>query len=536
MAAIDPGAAAVFYATFMFLITNMLLWMFLAIVMETYATVRAETKGAPTALADLWAGTQALPARAIGMAHALQVRVAQEAAGGGSSSSSSSSSHTGMSGGGGGRGSSTRGAVELVEVDNEEEGQGGRGSRGPRADEEQGSGGSGSAGGGSGASALAPRGHLHPRKLGSVGAATSSRAPLVTLQALEDALSSAPLRSQPYVTAPQLAAALGVSLQDVTRTVERVLAGGLQATVLPATSASHYASAESEGTVLRRAGGSGGGGVGGGDVGGSGSPGDSGTWGASAAAAAGGHASPAVDGSSLTGAGDGGDGVGSGGGGHGDDGNAADVGSSGLRAGGGNDLHAYGSVRGRGRGDGAVAAATSPSGVISTSAAVGAGHMNLHTGAEVGQAVLVLEGEAVAAAAAASSTSSSIAPRGGTLRRRLSRGESAVGTLQLLTVSDAPLRGVITTRDSGISFALPESGIASDPTPPPFNPPDSRSNVAGARPLIFQPVQLSVVAEGGGQRPAGPPPPSPVAGAAAADSSGNSVAWRRGGGAEWSPF
>ena len=41
----------------------MLLWMFLAIVMETYSAVRLETRGTPSALADLVSGTLALPAR-----------------------------------------------------------------------------------------------------------------------------------------------------------------------------------------------------------------------------------------------------------------------------------------------------------------------------------------------------------------------------------------------------------------------------------------------------------------------------------------
>ena len=64
MARADPRAAPLFFGSFMFFITNMILWMFLAIIIDYYSEVRSETRGQPSALADLVAATREIPAAA----------------------------------------------------------------------------------------------------------------------------------------------------------------------------------------------------------------------------------------------------------------------------------------------------------------------------------------------------------------------------------------------------------------------------------------------------------------------------------------
>ena len=62
MTALDAQSTAVIYGSFMFIVTNLVLWMFFAIVLETYSAVRAEAHGTPSALADIASGIRALPA------------------------------------------------------------------------------------------------------------------------------------------------------------------------------------------------------------------------------------------------------------------------------------------------------------------------------------------------------------------------------------------------------------------------------------------------------------------------------------------
>jgi hypothetical protein len=56
-----PTMATVFYITMMLLLTNMVLWMFLAIVLESYTEVRARSHGAPSLLDDAVSAWVSLP-------------------------------------------------------------------------------------------------------------------------------------------------------------------------------------------------------------------------------------------------------------------------------------------------------------------------------------------------------------------------------------------------------------------------------------------------------------------------------------------
>jgi cytochrome b561 len=49
----NPYSTPIFYTLFMFLVTNLILWMFLAILMETYSSVRFEVRHAPNAVVDM---------------------------------------------------------------------------------------------------------------------------------------------------------------------------------------------------------------------------------------------------------------------------------------------------------------------------------------------------------------------------------------------------------------------------------------------------------------------------------------------------
>ncbi len=69
MASSFPTMANVFYISMMLLLTNMVLWMFLAIVLESYTEVRARSHGAPSLLDDAASAWVALP-RAAALLHA----------------------------------------------------------------------------------------------------------------------------------------------------------------------------------------------------------------------------------------------------------------------------------------------------------------------------------------------------------------------------------------------------------------------------------------------------------------------------------
>jgi hypothetical protein len=58
---VDEDNAAVFFGSFMFVVTNLVFWMFLAIGMDTFALYRAESKSAPHAYSDIVASFGALP-------------------------------------------------------------------------------------------------------------------------------------------------------------------------------------------------------------------------------------------------------------------------------------------------------------------------------------------------------------------------------------------------------------------------------------------------------------------------------------------
>jgi hypothetical protein len=61
MVATFPTGANVFYGSFMVLMTNLVLWMFLAIILESYTEIRARSQGAPTLYDDALAYAASLP-------------------------------------------------------------------------------------------------------------------------------------------------------------------------------------------------------------------------------------------------------------------------------------------------------------------------------------------------------------------------------------------------------------------------------------------------------------------------------------------
>jgi hypothetical protein len=76
-----PTMASIFYVTMMLLLTNMVLWMFLAIVLESYTEVRARSRGAPSLLDDAASAWVVLP-RASALLHAATCgRLGQPSAG-----------------------------------------------------------------------------------------------------------------------------------------------------------------------------------------------------------------------------------------------------------------------------------------------------------------------------------------------------------------------------------------------------------------------------------------------------------------------
>jgi Polycystin cation channel len=67
----DPVNARIYYGILMFMITNLILWMFLVIPLDNFSYIRAEVEGEPNALDDIVSGAKLFPGKLKRLAHSM---------------------------------------------------------------------------------------------------------------------------------------------------------------------------------------------------------------------------------------------------------------------------------------------------------------------------------------------------------------------------------------------------------------------------------------------------------------------------------